>query len=190
MRDGIHKNAPVASFWRSLIKDCQNDSAWEELGPVRAERALLKELRADHLRPARLAQLHEALCQSQGVLIGGTDWFRAQHIEWSKECTPRERKIFEHLCRVSDRGVQPRSEHLVDAIEATLREVPQAHIRNIDGHLVEKFPSERPEMLRRLKEAVDRVPRRRIAEEFASGKQPKLPRLKRDPLHIDDDDLR
>lgn len=189
MRDGIYKNAPVTAHWRSLIRACQNDAAWEEQGPVRAVQALLKELRDGHLRPARLQQLQQVLCQPQGVLIGGGDMLRAHLAEWSKECTSRERQVLEQLCRISDQGIQPGPEHLRDAVEVVLREEPRSHLRAIDGHLVENFPRERPEMLRRMKETVSSIPYRQLAEELSSGKQSKLPKLNNKPLDVDDDDL-
>lgn len=189
MRDGIYKNAPVTAPWRSLIRACQNDAAWEEEGPVRAMQALLKELRNGHLRSDRLEQLFQALRQPQGVLFGGGDMLRARLSEWSKECTSRERQVFEQLCRISDQGAQPGPEHLRDAVENVLRGEPRSHLRAIDGYLAENFPRERPEMLRRMKEAISSIPYRQLAEELSTGKQPKLPKLNNKPLDVDDDDL-
>lgn len=187
MRDGIYKNAPVNTHWRSLVKACQNDAAWEEQGPIRAEQALLKELREDHLRPGRLKHLYQELCQPQGLLIEGSDLLRSRFAEWAKECTSRERQVFEQLCRISDRGVRPGVEHLFNAVESVLREVPRAHLRAVDGYLAEKFPHERPEMLRRMKETVSTVRYRRLAEEISTGVKPKMPKLNNVPLDVDDD---
>lgn len=189
MRDGIYKNAPVTAHWRRLIKACQNDAAWDADGHVRATQAVQRELQVDHLRPARLKKLLQAITLPDG-LLPSNELLQARLVHWSKECTPRERQVLEHLGRISAQGTPLGLGALVDSVEAVLREIPRSHLRAIDGYLAEKFPAQRQELLTRLKSAVADIPFRGQAEELSRGIRPKMARLNNKPLDIDNDDLR
>lgn len=185
MRDDIHKSAPVPPRWRSVVHACERDADWEVRGPSSAERAVVAELTEGITTPFRNALLAEQ-GRAQGLLFtepGVIAGLRAQ------ATSALETRIIDHLERLSSAGRFTR-EIVRQAISLAASERVSAFLRELEGHLVLRFPKARREMMRRLHQVVRDVRIDQHSTKLASGQRPSIERDKPRSIDLDGDDIR
>lgn len=185
MRDDIHKNAPVSSGWRRLIRAAARNADWSETVGQHAQGAVNGELRRE-FDETLVAEVIEATNTPQQNLFGTGEVLR--ELAHGRVLSELERRFLDHLGRLSREA--PDRAAVRAAITQTIEDRIRANLREIEGHVAQSHPAVRAELMRRLRAGVAQVSPAELADGILRGDRPTMPTDKARPLDLDGDDLR
>ncbi len=183
VRDDQHKGAPVPRRWRALLQVCQQEVDAMERGPARARQAVLEGVR-DGIRPEFRRFLSDLSSDEPGLFCM-EDMLRTMHDD--PELNGHEEEVLDQFERLVQDGLSGQ-QLAQEAYGSILVRSCEAQLRQLDGFLRVKAPSERAVVMQRLRNAIaDGVSVPAVARELASGQLPAAPRPKTRPLDLDED---
>ncbi len=173
MHDGIHKNAPVAKEWKSLLKSC-DQGVWKESAPLKAEKIIIKmyEELVPVVEKTQALFSNPQLFLNQSMVTGQLRRF----------CTTTlQNEFVDSLERhLTHNNPQPIPQACMSAIQGNL----DKNLRNIDGHLALHFPQERAKTNNRLHQTIKSIAIEKHVKNLIAGIKPQPTRLS--PLTLDE----
>ncbi len=142
MRDDIHTNAPVPRMWKRAIKACTNDSEDLSERVRRFDDAMRSDLApVRDVLPAVMKGLEEQAQRLPGVR--DLDELRAlAH-------TPTQQNVIGHAIRLAEeKGPAAVEPH--EVVRCATQELLDRQMRATEGHVMQKFPKQGPELLKRM----------------------------------------
>jgi hypothetical protein len=171
MRDDLHRGAPVAPCWRTVVKRFASDAVWEVEGPRALEQAIAKDAN-ELLNNLTLRRLHEIVAAGNVPMPGiGPDlWF-------GKPLSALERNAARSVMRALSGGTAD-SQTVERAVSIALTEHVREVGRQISAHLHSKASRSKAEFMQRFRtfdsgERIARAVRSRVAGERATVRQPR-----------------
>lgn len=170
MRDDLHRGAPVAVHWRTMIKRCASDAEWASQGARAFEHAVAKDAN-EQLSDRVIGHLQEAVAAGRVPLPGVSpdSWIGGSLSAVEQVAT---RMVMRELAQGSaTAGTVERA--LTVALDQHLREVG----RQVSGHVHSKDVKNHAEFIRRYRasscgESVERAARLRAACQHVPVRQP------------------
>lgn len=144
MRDDLHRGAPVAKHWRSVISRCANDADWQTAGRRAYARAVARDAN-EELRNPVIRLLQERAASRQAPLPGTSPeaWLGTQLLPPEHHAA---RSVMRELIQGgADQGTVPRALHVA------LQEKAQAVERQVSAYVHSKDARNHSEFIRRLR---------------------------------------
>jgi hypothetical protein len=176
MRDGIWKDLPMSSSWRTLVRRCEREADRSEPAVQAAERALELDARQE-LSSAFLRQL-TALAHRSSEMLPNIGSF--EHVATARDIggtgSPLEESVLNSARRLEATGL--RGGALVQqALEQSIALRSGARIRQIEEHCVVKAGSQARPIVQAARRAVAAIEHSSMVRRILSGEGPmKLPR--------------
>lgn len=143
MRDDLHRGAPVASHWRTVIKRCANEAEWTTEGRRAFERAVAKDAN-ELFQNAAMRALHARVAAGAAPLPGiGADVWLGMPLSAAERSAARS--VMRDLrAGTADAGAVSR------AASAALAEHVADIGRQISGHVHSEASRSHAEFMRRF----------------------------------------
>ncbi len=149
MRDDLHRGAPVARRWSSLIRRLARDADWQIEGPRAFHAAVAGDLN-EQVSDGFLRAAGEAVA-SGAVPLPGTDaeaWL-------GRSLSQVENSAARALMRDQQQGA-PRASAVARALGVAADQQVDALARQISAHVLGRSPKDHPEFVTRARQVFDR----------------------------------
>jgi hypothetical protein len=185
VRDGIYKNLPLSSSWKSLLKSCEREKERAETTCAKALRAIVAEIGVE-LSGRFLHELMARARRGESLLPG----FRG--IDQELTCrdlggtnSPFENDVLASAKRMEAESIRGRA--IVDkALNESIEKLKRRRLRQIEQHCLSNGGTKSKPVIDAAREAVSRADTSAIADQLIRGERPKAPRLNRD-IDLDED---
>jgi hypothetical protein len=186
MRDDIHKSAPVARAWQSLMKHCAREADRKERAAKSAYKAISSDCHKE-LSPKFLANIAQQ--REQRTLFGSA----AKEIQSSREVKDNvhvlEKEVMAHLRRREASG-QDNSTAIEGALGDAIKGRLSANLVAMKGHWKKHGGHGANVPIEAAKKVIDAVPVNQLAKELLSGES-KLKAKRKSHQRVDlNEDLR
>jgi len=167
MRDDIHKGAPVSRPWRGVARACTNSAAWQENGPLRAEIALVSELRGSV--SSKFLKSLKAILQNEAQPGPAAPPVNAEDLRRMPK-TQFETLIVDHTLAALSRGLSRQEAHEQGFISA-VHEFKESICRTIEAHVTKKEPGSARVLGARLRHVMSTTGRQ-LSQALLRGRLP------------------
>jgi len=185
MRDGIYKDLPMQSWWRTVLRRCERQAERGEPALRAAERALEKDVR-EELSPTLLRGLRRLAVESSATLTGSVAFANVRAArDIGGTGSPLEESTL-NCARQFERAGLRGDDLMKRALEQAIARRAEARVRQIEAHALVKGGGEARSIIQAVRRALGAADCGTIASRILSGERP-VTSSRRPPVDADED---
>jgi hypothetical protein len=181
MRDDIHKNAPVPPKWKRVIQASTRDADWSAEGSRRLDDVMRAELVA-LAENNFVERLQDELNRQTGLLPGMRDLEQLRATCCARSAA--QESVVGHAIRLA-RAIGPDHVDVAEAVRHGANEIADNFFRVTEEHCARNFPTQRRELMSRLKTCRSTLDVHEMARSTVGGSLSAKPSM-RPMLNVDD----